>query len=94
MNRRQFALLLPAAALLAGCDTDQKPDHAATLLNNSGVQNALKALSDAIEGLESDDVGGFEGENWREVVPDVESPSSEVRDALEKLRQELGVQGS
>jgi hypothetical protein len=93
MNRRHFALMLPAVSLLAGCDTDQKPDHAATLLNNSGVQDALKALSDAINGLESD-VGRFEGENWKEVVPDVESASTEIRDAFDKLRQELGVQDS
>ncbi len=63
------------------------------LLNNSGVQDSLKALSDAIDGLESD-IGRFESENWREVVPDVESASGEVRDAFDKLRQELGVQAS
>lgn len=93
MDRRRLALMLPAAVLLAGCDTDQKPDHAATLLNNSGVQDAVKALSDAIDGLESE-VGRFENENWKEVVPSVESASSEVRDAFDKLRQELGIQNS
>lgn len=54
MNRRQFALLFPSAVLLVGCDTDQKPDHTATLLNNSGVQEAMKALDDAIGTLEGD----------------------------------------
>lgn len=91
MDRRQFALLLPATALLAGCDADQKPDHAATLLNNSGVQEALKALSDAIDALEGD-VGRFEGENWKDVVPDVETAAADVRDAFDRLRKELGVQ--
>ncbi len=91
MNRRQFALMLPASALLAGCDTDQKPNNTATLLNNSGVQDALKALSDAVGGLEGD-VGRFEDEDWKEVVPDVELASSSVRGAFDKLRQALGVQ--
>ena len=54
------------------------------------MQDALKALNDAIEGLESD-TGRFEGENWRDVVPDVEAASTDVRDAFDKLRQELGV---
>ena len=91
MNRRRFALLLPAAAVLAGCDTDHKPDHAATLVNNSGIQNALQILSQAIATLEGD-VGLFEDEDWKDVVPDVQAASSEVRDAYEKLRRALGVQ--
>jgi len=41
--------------------------------------------------LESDR-SRFESENWREVVPDMESASSE--DAIDNLWQELGVQGS
>lgn len=92
MNRRKFALLLPAAAMM-GCDTEQKPSHGATLLNNSAVQAALKALDDAIDGLEGD-VGRFEGENWREVVPDVDAAATDVRDAFNALRRELGVQQS
>jgi hypothetical protein len=49
------------------------------------VQGVLKGVSDAIDGLESV-VGRFGGENWRDVVPDVESASSEARDAYDKMR--------
>ncbi len=91
MNRRHFTLLLPTVGLLAGCDIDQEPSHSATLLNNEGVQEALKALEDAIDTLEGD-VGRFEGENWRDVVPDVEAAATDIRDAFDRLRNELGVQ--
>jgi hypothetical protein len=57
------------------------------------VQDALKALRDAINELESE-LGRFGGENWREVVPDVESAGSGARDGFDKVRQELGVQES
>lgn len=90
MDRRHFFILLPAAVLLAGCDTEQKPSSTATLLNNSGVQDALKTLNSAIGDL-GGDVGRFEGENWRDVVPDVESASADVRSAFDTLRRALGV---
>lgn len=93
MNRRQFAVSLSAAGLLAGCDTDQKPAATATLLNSSQVQDAMKAVESAIGDLESD-VGRFDDENWREVVPDVESAAADVRDAFEKLRSALQVPNS
>jgi hypothetical protein len=52
MNRRDFArTALSSTALLFGCDNEQKPSHTATLLNNSGVQEALKSVEDAISGL-------------------------------------------
>ncbi len=91
MNRRQFAItLLPAAGLLIGCDDNQKPAATATLLNNKEVQDAMKAVDSAIGDLEGD-VGRFEGENWRDVVPDVESAAAEIRDAFASLRRALGV---
>jgi hypothetical protein len=90
MNRRRFALLLPAVGLMAACDSDQKPSHSATLLNNADVQHALKALSNAISGLEGN-VDRFENENWREVVPDVEISSAEVFNAFNQLESALGV---
>jgi hypothetical protein len=93
MNRRQFTITLPVAGLLIGCDTDQKPSPAATLLNNSKVQEAMKAVEDAVSGLEND-VGRFEGENWRDVVPDVQSAAAEVRDSFENLRRALDVPDS
>jgi hypothetical protein len=60
MNRRQFAIsALSASTVFIGCDTDQKPSHAATLLNNGEVQEALKSFADAIDNL-AGDVGDFD----------------------------------
>jgi len=90
MDRRTFAFAaLSSAAALAGCDTDQKPSHTATLLNNSGVQDALKSVEDAIGGLESN-VSDFDDDNWREVVPEVKTSADDVRSAFENLRTALG----
>jgi hypothetical protein len=95
MNRRDFALaaLTSSAMMVAGCDTDQKPSATATLLNNSGAQEALKAVEDAISGLEGN-VDDFDDENWREVVASVKTSTDDVRDAFERLRQELGTPDS
>lgn len=92
MNRRQFArVALSASALLVGCDTEQKPSHTATLLNNSEVQDALKSLASAIDSLVGD-VGNFDTQNWKEVVPEVTSSAEEVSGAFERLRRALQVQ--
>lgn len=95
MNRRQFARVVLASSTLTviGCDTDQKPATTATLFNNSGVQEALKTIEDAISSLESN-VENFDVENWREVVPEVKNSTDEVRDAFERLRSELQVANS
>jgi hypothetical protein len=94
MNRREFSIAaLPSSILLAGCDTDQKPSHTATLLNNSGVQEALKALESVIGDLEGE-VDNFNTMNWREVVPEVEGAASGVRTAFEDLRRALGTPDS
>lgn len=90
MNRRMFALSLPASAILIGCDTDQKPSSTATLLSNKDVQEAMQSLSSAIGDLEGS-VGSFASENWREVVPSVEAATSDVRNAFSKLRSTLGI---
>jgi GAF domain-containing protein len=91
MNRRQFArVTLSATALLAGCNTDQKPSHTATLLNNSGVQDALKSLADAIDNLVGD-VGEFDTKDWKEVVPEVSNGTEEVSATFERLRNALRV---
>jgi hypothetical protein len=91
MNRRQFALAAASCSvLLTGCDTEQKPAATATLLNNSEIQSALKNLADAIDTLVGD-VGEFDSNNWREVVPQVTSSSEEVSSAFEALRHALSV---
>jgi len=93
MNRRKFAASLALSIPLIGCDTEQKPSHTATLLNNSDVQEAIKSLAAAIDSLEGD-TGRFDSENWREVVPDVETAATDVRDAFDRLRQALQVPNS
>ena len=91
MNRRQFALAaVSCSALLTGCDTEQKPAATATLLNNSEIQSALKNLADAIDTLVGD-VGEFDSNSWREVVPQVTNSSEEVSSAFEALRRALNV---
>lgn len=89
MNRRVFSLALSSVCVLTGCKSD-RPDAAATLLNNSGVRDAINSVDSAINDLESN-VGDFDSENWREVVPNVESAASDVRDAFENLKRELGL---
>jgi hypothetical protein len=91
MNRRQFArVTLSASALLIGCDTQQKPAHTATLLNNSEVQEALKSLAGVIDNLVGD-VGDFDTKPWTEVVPEITSGTEEVSGAFERLRRALQV---
>lgn len=91
MNRRKFALTaISCSVLLTGCDTEQKPATTATLLNNSGIQSAMKNLADAIDNLVGD-VGEFDSNSWREVVPKVTSSSEEVSSAFEVLRRALSV---
>lgn len=86
-----FALAVASSvACLTACDNDQKPSTTATLLNSGDVQDALKGLSSAIDSLESE-VGNFETEDWKEVVPEVNNAATEVRDAFDRLRRALGV---
>jgi len=94
MNRRQFALvsIASSAALLAGCDDEPKPDPLATLLNSPAVQSAFSDLQDASDNLESH-VGDFDDDNWRDVVDDVRTDSTDVSDAVEALKQALGYSG-
>lgn len=90
MNRRRFALVaLSSCATLAGCDTEQKPSHTTTLLNNESVQHALQGLENALSSLEGE-VDDFETQSWKQVVPQVESASGVVRDAFEELKRALG----
>lgn len=92
MNRREFPVLaLGAVAALTACDNEQRPSSTATLLNNDAIQAAMKSLSSAIGTLE-DTVGDFGSDDWKEVVPQVEDASTDVRDAFDRLRQALSIQ--
>jgi len=94
MDRRYFAIAaISSAGMLLGCDTAQKPSPTATLTNNDEIQQALEALAAAIDGLEGD-VGDFDTENWRDVVPRVRSASRDVSGCFSRLRTALGVSGA
>jgi len=53
----------------------------------------MKSLDSAIGNLEGD-VSSFDDENWREVVPNVETAATDVREAFDNLRCALGVHNS
>jgi hypothetical protein len=94
MNRRSFAVAgLASVACLLGCDNDQKPSATATLLASGEVQDALKALRSAIDDLDSA-IGGFDGDDWKEVVPEVRSAADDVQSAFSKVQSALGVSTS
>lgn len=82
MDRRVFAIsALSSVGLVSGCDSTSKP--------SPEVEVALGALDSAIGGLEGA-VGSFSSEDWKEVVPEVEGASSDVRAAFHRLRVALG----
>ena len=83
------ATLIAALTVLHSMKNHQ-PASTATILNNGEVQDAMKPLDFAIGGLESN-VGDFEDQNWREVVPEVQSAASNVRGTFDNLRRALQV---
>ena len=94
MDRRAFSFAaLSCLAFILGCDTEQKPSATATLLNNRDVQDAMKRLASAISGLQGA-VSSFDDENWKDVVPEVESASQDVDSAFQGLRTALHVSGA
>lgn len=92
MNRRQFAISLPAAGLLIGCDADRKPAPASTPLN-AEVRDALNSLGAAIRNLETN-VDRLGDESWADVVPDVTGAANDLRGPFEALKKALGVADS
>ena len=91
MNRRLFTIASVSASIAAisGCDSEPKPDHTATLLNNPAVHDAFRDLSESVEGLQNM-VAEFDDENWREVVPRVKDATTGVENGLTELRRALG----
>jgi hypothetical protein len=92
MDRRKFGVFLPGLILLTSCgNAENKPDRAATFLNNEEVRDALTALAAAVDELESN-ASSFDDENWRDVVPEVQTGVTNVRDALSTLKTALGAE--
>jgi len=90
MNRRRFAKLALAVPIaLTGCESEPKPSHTATLLDNEAVRRAFQELEESIEGLEMR-VGEFDTEDWREAVPDVKDATTGVRNGVDQLKRVLG----
>jgi hypothetical protein len=75
------------AAALASCSQRgaDRPSAVATLANHDKIVEAIGDLSTAVESLEQS-VSGFEDENWRDVVPEVESATASVSGALDTLK--------
>jgi hypothetical protein len=91
MKRRAFAVAVATACLagIGGCESDPKPSHTATLLDNDKVHEAMTAVDGALANLEGD-VDDFDTGNWREVVPEVKSGTDELREAIDSLKLALG----
>jgi len=78
-----------ATLLLASCGSEPKPSRTATLTNNDAVHAAVGALVRSVDNLNGA-VGGFDNENWRDVVPNVRSAAADVASAVQRLQQALG----
>jgi len=90
-NRRGVLTSLIGSAMICqiACEQEPRPSSTATFLNNDEVKDAVRVLSGAVENLESK-VGAFDSENWRDVVTEVRSASTDVTNALYSLRKALG----
>lgn len=86
------ALLIVLGAIGAGVVTacsrqadDDKPSAVATLANHDKIVEALGDMSAAVESLEQS-IGGFDDDNWRDVVPEVKTAVASVSEALAALK--------
>lgn len=89
-TRSRRALVLAVAtsglAALAACSRDDGPNVQATADNFEKVKSKVGDLETAVDSL-MQSVGRFDDDNWREVVPDVQSAASEVESVLADLKQ-------
>lgn len=92
-DTRRVALVCVASLgtlVLSACsgksDPDPKPSAPATLLKLDEVKDALQVLSGAVDDLQTA-VGGFDSEDWKDVVPQVRTSAVDVADSLDKLKQ-------
>ena len=84
LGRRDFANLaaLSALVMLSGCDGGS---------SGPSVDSELTALGDAISSLAST-VDRFKTEEWKDVVPDVQSDASGIATAFANLKAAMGKQ--
>ena len=90
-NRRSVLTALLAASLLtlSGCESESKPSAGATLVNREAIHKAVNALVEATDSL-ARSVGDFDTEDWKDVVPDVQTAASNVTAAVLELKRALG----
>ncbi len=84
LGRRDFGASIVTCSLLAlaGCNGSR---------SGPSVDNELSALAEAISSLSST-VGRFKDDEWKDVVPDVESDASDVVNAFANLKAAMGKQ--
>lgn len=85
IGRRDFGTAMATAALfvLAGCNEGSA--------NGPSVDHEFSALADAISSLDST-VRRFSSEDWKDVVPDVQTDASDVANAFANLKAAMGKQ--
>lgn len=83
IERRDFggALVTCAILMLSGCNEGSG--------NGPSVDTELKALAGAISTLSST-VERFKSDDWKDVVPDVQSDTSDVVTAFANLKAAMG----
>jgi hypothetical protein len=85
------ALLLGIATLgamtLPACSPpeDAKPSAVATFANHDKIVQAMDELAGAVDKLDQA-IGGFDDDNWRDVVPSVREAAGSVESALANLK--------
>lgn len=88
MDRRRFALVLPAAAL-AGCRSTEHPSRDATLLHNRAVRSAVADLEQAINHLDMR-LTAFGPENWRDALSNLQTSVVRIHSDMDELKHALG----
>ena len=84
IGRRDLGNVMATTALLllAGCSEGS---------GGPSIDHELTALAGAIASLEST-VRRFAGEDWKDVVPDVQTDASDVANAFANLKAAMGKQ--
>jgi ABC-type transporter Mla subunit MlaD len=82
-----FGIVTLGAMTLPACSPqdEAKPSATATLLNHDKIVQAVDSLSGAVDDLNAS-LGGFDDENWQDVVPKVKEAASNVDSALADLK--------
>lgn len=83
IGRRQFGGVMATCALLALAACNEGSG------SGPSVDSELSALANTISSLSST-VGRFKGEDWKDVVPDLQSDATDVANAFANLKAAMG----